>query len=452
MYQEQEDDILPFHRKYRSQSFAEYIGNESMKRALLTTLNGKVKPQVLFYYGPAGCGKTTLARLTMMEYLCHNRDPDRGACGVCPSCVQMIEYIETGKGDYNPNIREIDAAAAGGKADIDALLDEASVPAYGEEDWKIFMLDECHKLTEAAQNRLLKTLEEPSPRVLMILCTTDPDKMLKAVLTRCQLKFEVSKPKRNEMVPLLERVCKEEGIKYDKRALSLICVKGEFVPRQSLILLENVATQAKEATYDKAVQVLEVISESHYFDFFRYAAADHIDPYRFISFLGRLKMEIRLPDFVSGLLDFTQRGIYVVNGADVEALDESEIKQYKKLFSNFDVRMIAAIIDRILKLKYSKDVEAELMLMAYTGLFPKNQQSPIDVTPVTLLDDTQNAEDVLNEKKIGRENHIESITPTEEQKNEFIKQQSAPVGFSDLGKIFGKDVIVGPVADVPKNK
>ncbi len=438
--QDEDEGYLPYHRKYRPKSFAQYRGNESMKRALMQSLNVVHRPQVLFFSGPAGSGKTSMARLVIQEYMCENRDPVRGACGDCYYCQKLQQYIETGKGDYLEGIREVDAAADGGKADIDSLLTEASIPSF-DGTWKIFMIDECHELTLGAQNRLLKTLEEPSPNVLIILCTTDPHKMIEPVLTRCQLKFEVTKPKRNELVPLLEHVCKEEGVKYDKRALSLVCVKGQFVPRTSLILLESVVTQAKSVLYQQTIEVLEIVSETFYFDFYRYVTADHVDPVRFISFLGRLKQDTRLSDFVNGLLEFTQRGIYVINGATVEALDESEVKQYKKLFSTFDVRTIALILNRIIKLKYSKDIEADMMLMGYTGLLVSADPVAPVSSAVPLLSDTNNASDVAQERMEGRENHALSRTVTEEEKASFIETQTAPTSLTDLGALFGMDVI-----------
>ena len=114
------------------------------------------KNDLIFALGPAGTGKTTMARLLAKEYLCEDRDVSGGACGKCYTCQAMNEFIETGSSDSLTNIREVDVTDSNKKQDIDDLLDDASLPAF-DGNWKIYILDECHMMTSSAQNRLLKT-------------------------------------------------------------------------------------------------------------------------------------------------------------------------------------------------------------------------------------------------------------------------------------------------------
>ena len=164
---------LGFHRKYRPKTLKDYIGNEKLKKSVSKALESDRKPQVILLSGPAGTGKTTMARLLAKEYLCENRDKEKGACNTCYSCQAMNEFIETGHSDILTNLKEVDVTDSNKKQDIEDLLEDASMPSF-DGNWKIYILDECHMMTSSAQNRLLKTLEEPPEHVLMILCTTNP--------------------------------------------------------------------------------------------------------------------------------------------------------------------------------------------------------------------------------------------------------------------------------------
>ena len=325
---------LPFHRKYRPSSISEYVGNEKIVTSIMAALRSDSKPQAILMEGNAGCGKTSMARLLAMEYLCENRDEIHGACGECYNCNAMKDYIETGDTAILMNVREVDAADSNKRQDVDDLLEDAKIPAY-DGSWKIYIFDECHMMSPAAQNRLLKSLEEPTERVLMILCTTDPEKLLGTILSRCQYRYRVKKPDRNTLGNFLGKICKKEGVEFDLRGLSLVCVKGEFTFRNALIKLEQVIKERNRACYDDVVEVLSIIEDTLFFDFFVILFVDKVDIYRYVYLIGKIKETTELKTFVDNLIAFTMRGIYVANKVIVEALDKSEVEQYKNYFQRF---------------------------------------------------------------------------------------------------------------------
>lgn len=425
------DVYLPFHRKYRPRSFKEFVGNEKIKKSGLAALKGDRKPQVLLFQGHAGCGKTTLARLFAKEYLCENRDEENGACGECYNCKMLEEYIETGNSGSLMNVREIDVTDSSRKQDIDEMLEDASIPAY-DGSWKIFILDECHMMSNAAQNRLLKNLEEPAEKVLMILCTTDPEKLLPTIISRCQYIFKVTKPTQKELGSLLARVCKQEGVKYDPRGLSLVCVKGDFVPRKSLVALEQVVREKGSVTYEDALEVLNIVADKYFFTFFELLLRDPISIFDYITFIGKIKSEMDLRHFVESLIAFTLRGIYVANGIHVEGLDRSEINQYRVLFSKFTPGDIAYLLDLLLAMKSSQDIEAKLLLLGYRGIL--RQSSAVTEEKDDLLDATKIK--AADEKSVGDKNYLQSITMTEEDKKSFIEERSKPVDLNTLATMF----------------
>ena len=177
---------LPYHRKYRPQTMIGYLGNAKIKDTISATLKTDKRPQVILLHGESGCGKTTMARLLAKEYSCTDRNLATGACNICDNCKAINDYIVTGNTSDLVNIHEVDIADQSGKGDLTNILEDMMIPTY-ENEWKVYILDEVHMASLALQNRLLKIAEEPPERVLLLLCTTRPDKLLDTLRNRCQL-------------------------------------------------------------------------------------------------------------------------------------------------------------------------------------------------------------------------------------------------------------------------
>lgn len=435
---------LAYHRKFRSKTMPEYIGNDKMKRNLMAVLQGSKRPQVMLYTGHAGCGKTTFARLTAKEYLCENRDVVTGACCECRNCIEMDAFIESGESGYLSNVREVDVTDSNKKQDIEDLLEDASQPSF-DGNWKVFILDECHMMTKTAQNRLLKNLEEPAEKVLILLCTTDPDMLLETIISRCQHKYQVTKPTRDELSELLARVCRQEGVRFEEKALSLVCVKADFVPRKSLVELEKIVNIKKDVTYDNALDVLDIIEDTHFFDFYTLLTTKPIAIYKYVSMVSKIKTEMSLKGFVESLLSFTKRGIYISNAVSVEALDKSEKKKYKELFSVFRAGELAFLLDLLMDMKNSQDIETKLLLLGYTGLRPLHQGSSIEDEIIPM-----DSGSVGEEKKESSGNYLQSITMTEEEKNDFVADKTKTLSIAELASRVGGTIV--NAKDVTPNK
>ena len=425
---------LNFALKYRPKRMSEYIGNNRIVNSLLATLRNS-KPQVIMMTGPSGCGKTTFARLIAQEYLCEDRDEITGACGDCYSCRQMAHFIETGDYGMLPNLKEVDVSDAGKKQDIDMLLEDVEVPSVTG-DWKIYILDECHLMSGAAQGRLLKVIEEPPEKVLFILCTTDPDKLLDTIHSRCQNIYEVVKPKRTELLALLKRVATAENFKYDTQGLNLIINKGEFVPRKVLLALESVVAEKGDATYDSVVSVLNVIADQYYFDFFRYLMSEPVALSKYVALIGRVRERVDMPNFVSGLTAFIKKGIYLVNGVMLEELDKSEVELYTSVFKKFKAADLAWLLDFMLNIRNKKDMETKLLLLGYTGINPTIRE--VVQTSEVACD---NKAEIAKESQVSAENSKEMMVMTEEEQGKKIEKLTSSLNFEELADIFGGTVI-----------
>lgn len=425
---------LGFHRKYRPNNLYEYVGNTKNVNSILKVLSGGNRPQVYLLDGHAGCGKTTFARLIAKEYVCENRDDQHGACCNCFTCRAMDEFILTGNSEDLMNVREIDNSVSGNKSDIDEILNDAEIPSF-DGGWKVFIFDECHLISKAAQGRMLKLLEEPPENVLLILCTTDPDMLLDTIRSRCQHHYTVSKPKLNELATLLKRVCEKEKVIVEDKALGVIATSADFVPRQALIQLETVINEKHDVTYKNTIEVLNVIADSYYFDFYKYLTQPQIDIFAYVKFLSELRENIDLKQFVAGLITFTNRGIYVYNGVNQQGLDVSEIKRYRQIFSKFSTGDIIHIL-KLLKTMQKGDIESELLLLGYEGIFDRGN---IEKFEKVVTDNGNN--DLSSEHNASINNYVESITLTEEEKDQKLSGDDN-LSIDDLALMFSGEIIV----------
>lgn len=360
------DDIesLPFHRKYRPNTLKGYIGNQKIKETAMKALMSDKKPQVILLWGSSGCGKTTFARLLAKEYSCEDRDPETGACDTCYSCQMINDYIATGNTDMLQNIQEIDITEQSGKRDLSAVLNDMTMPSYAGE-WRTYILDECHMASEGLQNRLLKIAEETPENVLIIFCTTNPEKMIPTLQNRCNLKLHVTKPKVKELVGLLKHVCECEQVEYDTEGLEFIANRGELTIRTALQNLQQVVNEQHSAKYDNVIKVFDAISSTLITSFFR--ALKNKDVFRYISLLYEVKSKFDLQMFVNELRAFVQRGVYTINGIVLDGVTANDLKVYKDLFGDLGVAQISYLINRITSMN-ANNLEMSLMLLGYTGL------------------------------------------------------------------------------------
>lgn len=416
------EENISFARKYRPNTLEKYIGNSEIKETVKRYLKTG-RPQSILLTGNSGCGKTSLARLIAKEYFCEDRDPETGACDECMSCETMNDYIKTGNTEMLTDLYEIDSSDKSGKKDIDAMLESMQYPAMGG-DWKVYIVDEVHLLSAGAMGRLLKSLEEPPQGVLMILCTTDPDKLLDTIINRCQLKMEVKKPSTSELVNFLRNVCLEESKDYDIPGLRSLVVRAENVVRDSLNNLERVLNTRGSATYNSVNAEFKEVSEKLIFDF--YEAFQKKDYLGYVNVLYQVKTKYDFGQFLISLTNFTTRGIYILNSVDVEGLTEEELKSYMALFKKFSIKDISYILSSLRRMNLG-DIEANFMAFIYTDNNDKEEDIP--VVHVT--------ESTVAEEKTLRNSNLQRLeTAKLEEGSKSIKSEMEPVGLKDMKGFF----------------
>jgi DNA polymerase-3 subunit gamma/tau len=221
-------------RKYRPRSFAQMVGQEHVVQALGNALKSQRLHHAYLFTGTRGIGKTTVSRILAKSLNCTGADGQGGItdqpCGVCQACTEIdadryIDYIE------------MDAASNGGKDEIRDLIERAAYkPGVGR--FKVFMIDEAHQLSKDAFNALLKTLEEPPEYLKFVLATTDPDKVLPTVLSRC-LQFNLRPMAPATVREHLAQVLQAEGVPADEAALRLLAQAARGSMRDGLSLTDQ---------------------------------------------------------------------------------------------------------------------------------------------------------------------------------------------------------------------
>lgn len=224
------------YRKYRSQTFADLVGQEATSRALQGAIISARVAHAYLFSGSRGTGKTSAARLLAKALNCSGRARDSAEpCNKCQSC------LETTAGSALDLI-EIDAASNRGIDEIRDLREKVNLaPALGP--FKIYIIDEAHMLTEPAFNALLKTLEEPPPHVVFVLCTTDAQKIPLTVIGRCQ-QFVFRRHSEEQIVSRLTHIAQSEQVKVDPEAMQLIARTAQGSMRDAVGLLDQLVPLA----------------------------------------------------------------------------------------------------------------------------------------------------------------------------------------------------------------
>ena len=231
-------------RKYRPQHWDAVVGQDSITRTLKQAIDQEQIAQAYLFCGPRGVGKTTSARIFARA---------------------INGFDANDQEDYAFNVFELDAASNNKVEDIRSIVDQVRIPPQ-QGNYKVYIIDEVHMLSQAAFNAFLKTLEEPPPHAVFILATTEKHKILPTILSRCQI-FDFHRITVPDMVEHLKGICAKEGIEAEEAALHVVAVKADGALRDALSIFDQlVAFAGKKLDYATVAEHLHVLDQQTYFD------------------------------------------------------------------------------------------------------------------------------------------------------------------------------------------
>ena len=275
----------PLHHKYRPQRFDQLVGQEAITATLGQALRrSRIAPAYLFS-GPRGTGKTSSARILARSLNCLSSDgPTPEPCGSCELCTAIAAGTAL-------DVIEIDAASNTGVDNIRELI-ERSRFAPVQARWKVYVVDECHMLSTAAFNALLKTLEEPPPRVVFVLATTDPQRVLPTILSRCQ-RFDFRRIPLEALQGHLRWIAAQEGIGISEEALHVVAQRAQGGLRDAESLLDQLSLLPAPIEAEAVWELLGAVPEQDLLDLAEALAAS--DPLAVVESCRRLLERGREP-------------------------------------------------------------------------------------------------------------------------------------------------------------
>lgn len=339
------EKYIPLYRKYRPKNLQEVVGQEHIKKALENAINLDKISHAYLFTGPRGTGKTSIARILAKSLNC-KKGPTLIPCEECPSCIDV-------KNSTLIDVIEIDAASNRKVEDAQNILDKIQyVPVNGK--YKIYIIDEVHMLTNHAFNALLKTLEEPPDNVIFILATTEPQKVLETITSRCQ-RFDFRRITTDDIINHLKYVAKSEKIKIDDDALFTIAKNSAGGMRDSLALLDQVSvlSDTKSITSDDVNKLLGRIS----FDMLNKLSNNIIQsqPQLAIELLEQIYNSGNEPtQILTNLLGYLKNLLIIKNCqgdnllSNLTQLNDSQIHCLKTQSESIETHQITFLIEKII--------------------------------------------------------------------------------------------------------
>lgn len=329
---------LVFARKYRPLTFDEVIGQQHIVKTLKNSIINNRLHHAFIFAGPRGVGKTTTARILAKCLNCET-GITVNPCNKCSVCNEIINGASM-------DVQEIDAASHTGVDNIRDIIDKVAYTPI-KARYKVYIIDEAHMLSKAAFNALLKTLEEPPPHVKFIFATTEPNKIIPTITSRCQ-RFDFKRVENTEIVQHLEELLKKEGIKFSRQALAVIARESHGSVRDSLSILEHIVSFSPGDVNEEAItKALGLISRGTIIKLFKYIlnkekekAVEIIDE----SYMAGFDLQLLFNE----LLTLTRNVLLLKIGQTniiYNDLTKEEIEELKPLITQFTTQGLHMLFD-----------------------------------------------------------------------------------------------------------
>ena len=413
---------VALYRAYRPQKFADVVGQEHIIKTLQNAIKLNKVAHAYLFCGPRGTGKTTLAKIMAKAMNCEN-GPTIEPCCECEICKGIAKGMIS-------DVVEIDAASNNGVEDVRAIRDTVKfLPSVGK--YKVYIIDEVHMLSQAAFNALLKTLEEPPAHVIFILATTEPYKLPKTILSRCQ-RFDFASISLENMLKRLKIVAEEENIKVTEEALHQIAISAEGGMRDALSIFDQCISYSvnPEITLDDVLAVSGNISYVKMVELLiKCAESDSTGCITLIDSIIREGKEV--PRIVNDLILFLRDTLMYKNNAVLEDKlmykNESFIKMASMLAKSIIYNWLDILNQSLNDMRFSTQKRAYLEL----AILKMSDSKINDVANMSeRITSLENSVEMLIKNERANRNNNYNNNYQKIDKNEYIEPAPKPQIFS----------------------
>ena len=382
-------DFIVSSLKYRPSTFEDVVGQQHVTRTLINSIKENKIPSALLFCGPRGVGKTSSARIFAREINNYSKEDE-----------------------LSFNIFELDAASNNKADDIRDLIEKVRIPPQ-KGKYKVYIIDEVHMLSKHAENAFLKTLEEPPPYVVFILATTEKNKILPTIISRCQI-YDFNRIKEAEIVEYLNQICKKENIEFELPALNLIAKKSDGSMRDSLTILDRVVNYSNNKILIKETSILlNVIDDDKYLEIVQKTQNGNL--VNAIEIFNKLSDSgIDEKEFMIGLIEYYRNLILLkVSNYSFQNEDEKHLIIANETSNSNIINIIKTIETSIFNYDKieSKKLLVEILLMKISEMFISSEKTIIS----SITDESKKKKSELidlsekKENEVKKEKNIEKL-------------------------------------------
>ena len=382
-------DFIVSSLKYRPSTFEDVVGQQHVTRTLINSIKENKIPSALLFCGPRGVGKTSSARIFAREINNYSKEDE-----------------------LSFNIFELDAASNNKADDIRDLIEKVRIPPQ-KGKYKVYIIDEVHMLSKHAENAFLKTLEEPPPYVVFILATTEKNKILPTIISRCQI-YDFNRIKEAEIVEYLNQICKKENIEFELPALNLIAKKSDGSMRDSLTILDRVVNYSNNKILIKETSILlNVIDDDKYLEIVEKAQNGNL--VNAIEIFNKLSDSgIDEKEFMIGLIEYFRNLILLkVSNYSFQNENEKHLIIANETSNSKIINIIKKIETSIFNYDKieSKKLLVEILLMKISEMFSASEKTIIS----SITDESKKKKSELidlsekKENEVKKEKNIEKL-------------------------------------------
>ncbi len=402
------------YRKYRPSTFEEVCGQHHIVATLQNAIKNNKLAHAYLFCGPRGTGKTSIAKLLAKTINCTNEE--HKPCNKCENCINIQE-------SNHPDVIELDGATNNGVDEIRDLIDTVKyAPMMGK--YKVYIIDEVHMITPNAFNALLKTLEEPPEYCIFILCTTEPQKILPTIVSRCQ-RFDFNKVSVPLIKGRLTYICQEEGINCEDEAIQLIAELAEGGLRDALSILDQcIAYAQNDIKVEDVSAVYGIVSNTEKMNLF--SAIKNKDTEQIITMVNEFSNKgIDIARLNLDLINMAKEAVIYAYSKKASLLEKLTEENAKELVNNFTTNELLTYIDYLMdiasKFRDATDSLAYFEVGLLKMLDYKQEQPFVQPQPIVVDNDIKIIEEVdkqptptLKKKAVERNNSkVKKLTDDE---------------------------------------